>query len=250
MREALEHSFRDFQTAASATILVVDDDERWQYVLTQVFERAGYRVVHAADPNAALSLVARHDPDVVVLELSMPGISGYTILHGLQAFRHKPGVIVLTRSTNEEDAIRSLNCGADDYLTKPVQSRLLLAHVFALLRRTRAAAAGRETCERLSVGDVLLRGSDRTVSVGDRTIALTPIEYDLLRAMMRAPGQLFLPQQLLERIWGPEYVEDEDLVRTHIYRLRRKLERNPHQPEHLRNRPGVGYFFAEPANAA
>jgi two-component system response regulator MtrA len=97
---------------------------------------------------------------------------------------------------------------------------------------------------------VLLDGSDRTVSMGERTIALTPIEYDLLRAMMRTPGQVFLPQQLLEQIWGPEYVADEDLVRTHIYRLRRKLERDPHQPQHLRNRPGIGYFFAEPATAA
>ena len=131
-----------------------------------------------------------------------------------------------------------------------MQSRVLLAHVVALLRRTRATAARLQAGERLSVGDVLLNGSDRTVSVGDRTIALTPIEYDLLRAMMRAPGQVFLPQQWLEQIRGPEDVEDEDLVRTHIYRLRRKLERDPHQPAHVRNRAGVGRFFAEPANAA
>lgn len=252
MREALEHSSGDFDVAAraSATILVVDRDERSQHGLTRVLERAGYRVVQAADGEGVLSLVARHGPDLVLLGLDMPSVSGLIVLRGLQAFRHKPGVIVLTRSADDEDAIQALNGGADDYLTRPVQTRLLLAHVLALLRRTRGPDVRREASERLCVAGVLLDGSDRTVSMGERTIALTPIEYDLLRAMMRAPGQVFLPQQLLEQIWGPEYVADEDLVRTHIYRLRRKLERDPHQPQHLRNRPGIGYFFAEPATAA
>jgi DNA-binding response OmpR family regulator len=250
MRGALEYSSGELDSAASATILLVDHDERSQFVLTQVFERAGYRVAHAADADAVPALVARHGPDLILLALDMPCVSEFTLLRGLQAFRHKPGMIVLTRSTDDEDVIQALSSGADDYLTTPVHSRVVLAHVAALLRRTRDTAAKREIRERLSVGDVLLNGADRTVSVGDRSIALTPIEYDLLRAMMRAPGHVFLPQHLLEQIWGAEYMEDEDLVRTHIYRLRRKLERDPHQPEHLRNRPGIGYFFAEPESAA
>src|SRR5438105_13952523 len=156
---------------ASATILLADDDERLQHFLTRVLERAGYRVVRAGNGDAVQSLVARHDPDLVLLELNLPRVSGFTILHGLQAFRRKPGVIVLTRSADEEDVIQALSSGADDYLTKPVQTRMLLAHVVELLRRVRGSAAQNDATERLSVGQVLVNASERTVSGGVRTMS-------------------------------------------------------------------------------
>jgi two-component system response regulator RegX3 len=228
-------------------ILVVDDDRRLRFIVSQVLERAGYTVIEATDGGDVVPIGLKSEVQLVVLDLNMPGISGLAALRSLRAARQDIGVIVLTGSHEESDLVEALATGADDYVTKPFQSRELLARVGAVLRRVRGAAPPVGDNEQVQVGGVTLDTMKRSVSVDGRECTLTRTECEILSVLMLHPGQVFEPADLLRRVWGPESADQPDLLRTNVYRLRQKLETDPRHPHHLRTRSGGGYFFAESA---
>jgi two-component system KDP operon response regulator KdpE len=233
----------------AATILVVDDDQRLRRLVSTILEQTGYAVLQAEDGDRALALITERSPDLLVLDLQMPRVSGRAVLAVLRSRGDPLGVLVLTGETDRDRLVETLEAGADDYLTKPLHAAELRARVQAILRRTLPPVSASKPDQHLVVGPVSLSTAARSVSVGSRTILLTRTEYRLLSVLMKVPGQVFTPQELLQRVWGPEFDGQEHLVRTNVYRLRRKLEQNPRRPALVRNRPGIGYYLSPSADA-
>lgn len=231
-------------TGGSGTVLVVDDDARLRRFVGETLEMEGFGVRFADDGEAVERSVAEHHPDAIILDIVMPGLSGFDALRRLRASRQQVPVIMLTARDDEDDKIRALRDGADDYLVKPFSARELVARVNAVLRRTRGALLEESETRTLRVGPVTLFPGSRSATVGERSIELTRTEYTLLLTFLRAPGRVFTPADLLTRVWGPEYRDQGEILRTNIYRLRQKLEEDPRTPRYLRTRLGVGYFFA------
>ncbi len=225
------------------TILVVDDDARLRRFVGETLQMEGYGVEFAADGEEVERMVAERRPDLVVMDVVMPGISGLEALRRLRAMRRTLPVIMLTARDDEEDKVQALRDGADDYLVKPFSARELVARVQAVLRRTRGAADDHEL-QVLQVGPLILYPGSRAAMVGERKIDLTRTEYALLLTLVRGAGRVFTPADLLTRVWGAEYRDQGEILRTNIYRLRQKLETDPRHPRYLRTRNGVGYFFA------
>jgi DNA-binding response OmpR family regulator len=231
--------------ASATTILVVDDDARQQQLVGMILRRAGFGVRYADDGDVVAGLVRELQPDLVVLDLKMRRVSGLEALRAIRAAGHSVGVIILTGVGDEELILAAFEAGADDYVTKPFQPRVLAARVNAVLRRAHGGSAADEPPEPERLGDVTLDPLTHHVRIGDRSIALSPTEYELLRTLMHGIGHVFTPADLLARVWGPAYIRQADIVRANIYRLRRKLEPLPAKPRYIRSRPGVGYYFAE-----
>jgi DNA-binding response OmpR family regulator len=229
----------------AVTILVVDDDPPQQRLIGTILTRAGFGVQYADDGDVVAGLVRECQPDLVVLDLKMRRVSGLHALRALRAAGHDVGVIILTGAGDEELVLAAFEAGADDYVTKPFQPRVLAARVKAVLRRARGGAAGDEPPEAEHLGEVTLDPLNHHVRIGDRSIALSPTEYQLLRTLMHGTGRVFTPADLLARVWGPAYIRQADILRANIYRLRQKLEPLPAKPRYIRSRPGVGYYFAE-----
>jgi DNA-binding response OmpR family regulator len=226
-------------------VLLVDDDPRWRRFVRLMLERAGYRVLHVDRGDRVLALVARTGAELVVLDLKLSEITALTVIRQVRAARLAAGIIVITASTDEADLVDALSTGADDFLTKPFRTRELLARAQSVLRRVRQAAPA-HTEPPLHVGSVVLNPANRTVLINGRRVALTRTEADVLTLLMRGAGKTFTVAELLQRLWGDQ-ADQEDVVRTNIYRLRQKLERDPANPEYLCNRPGIGYFFTTSA---
>jgi DNA-binding response OmpR family regulator len=221
--------------------MVVDDDVRVRTTIAAVLTREGYEVCQAADGLEADQRVGDFLPDVVILDIVMPRLSGSELLKRWRARNLDIGVIVLTAYGDEESATASLEAGADDHIAKPFRLREFVARVAAVLRRTRGQRLGGTE---VTVGPVRLDLAAQTVTVDDRTISLTPMELSLLRMLMGAPGRVFSANELLTRIWGPEYRDDFAVLRTTIYRVRRKL----HDPRFIQARPHAGYVFSADAS--
>ena len=221
-------------------ILVVDDEAPIRELVRGYLEREGFEVEAATDGLAAVDAARASAPDVIVLDVMLPGLDGIEVCRRIRAFSDAY-VLMLTARGEEIDRIVGLTVGADDYLVKPFSPRELVARVRALLRRPRGAADVRSTTP---VG-FEIDESRRVVRIDGAPVALTSLEFDLLAVLARDPGIVIGRQALLDRVWGPEFVADDHLVDVHIANLRRKLGDDPARPRFIETVRGVGYRLSE-----
>jgi DNA-binding response OmpR family regulator len=222
-------------------VLVVDDEPKIVEVVGDYLRGAGFSVATAADGEAAVASARARPPDLVVLDLGLPGLDGLDVARELRRASRVP-IIMLTARGEETDRVLGLELGADDYLVKPFSPRELLARVRAVLRRTDGEQTERE---RFAVGDVVVDTSRREVTVGDRAVELTATEFDLLVELARQPGRVFTRAQLLGAVHGVVVESYERTVDAHIKNVRRKLEPDPHRPRYVLTVHSVGYRFAD-----
>lgn len=224
------------------TILVVDDEPSIVEVVSLYLRREGFDVLTASDGETALAAAREHLPDLIVLDIMLPKRSGLEITRTLRQERSVP-IILLTARGDEADRIVGLELGADDYVVKPFSPREVVARVKAVLRRT-GRDPGDETERPLTAGLMTIIPSERVVSIDGRAVDLTAKEFDLLHFLASHPRQVFTRDQLLDRVWGTEYIADESTVTVHVRRLREKIERDPSKPEYVVTVWGVGYKFS------
>jgi DNA-binding response OmpR family regulator len=228
-------------------VLVVDDDPTVSDVVRRYLERAGYSVALAGDGHAALAAYGRDRPDLVVLDLMLPGIDGLEVCRRLRARASGVPIIMLTALGEESDRVLGLQLGADDYVTKPFSPRELVLRVQSVLRRAGGGAAGAETATNaggtiLTDGDLLVDAARRVATRGGTELALTVREFDLLVFFMSHPDRAFRRTELLESVWGWTF-GDHSTVTVHVRRLREKIEPDPARPRRIVTVWGVGYRF-------
>jgi DNA-binding response OmpR family regulator len=222
------------------TILVVDDVESLRTLLRTYLAEEGFRVVTAATGREALLVARQEKPDLIILDLMMPELSGYEFMHAYAREGDAP-IIILTARVDEGDRVLGLELGADDYVTKPFSMRELTARVRAVLRR---AEKTHPIAAVLRSGDLSLDRASRLVTVGPATVELTPSEFDLLATFLAAPGRVFSRLELLERLQGDTYEGYERTIDVHIRNLRTKIEPDPRHPRYIETVYGVGYRLA------
>ncbi len=230
--------------ADSATILLVDDEDAVQKLLTYPLERDGYRVVPALDGEEALAQFERERVDLVVLDIMLPKLDGLEVCKRLRARSQVP-IIMLTARDDELDKVVGLELGADDYITKPFSIREFRSRVRALLRRAAVSRAAKDDAERLGVSGLVVDLTRRTVEVDGLSAELTYVEFEILRAMAAHPGRVYTRRALLEAVWGDADYRDPRTVDVHVRHLREKLERDPRKPELILTVRGVGYRLRE-----
>jgi DNA-binding response OmpR family regulator len=221
------------------TVLVVDDEPIVREVVVRYLEHEGYRTLEAGDGDDARALLERQRPDLVVLDLMLPGMDGLELCRWIRSRSELP-VIMLTARGEEADRIVGHELGADDYVTKPFSPRELAARVRTVLRRSSAANG---SSERLAFGDLELDAQTREVRRDGVELKLTAKEFDLLWFLASHPRRVFSRDQLMASVWGYEAALDTGTVTVHMRRLREKIERDPSHPEHLQTVWGVGYRF-------
>ncbi len=223
-------------------ILIADDDPQIVRALRITLGARGYEVVTASDGKAALDAVTRTHPDIVVLDLGMPGLTGVQVIQALRGWSKVPILVVSGRSESW-DKVAALDAGADDYVTKPFAADELLARIRALGRRT--PAAGEEPV--VGFRDVIVDLSARLVTRAGSPVRLTPTEWRLLEVLVRNPGRLVTREKLLTEVWGPQYTTDTGYLRLYLSQLRKKLEAEPSNPRYLVTEAGMGYRFVPDA---
>lgn len=219
----------------SARILVVDDDRALAEMLSMVLQGEGFLVEHAYDGLEAVEQFRATRPDLVLLDVMLPGLDGIGVCEQIRAESGVP-IIMLTARTDTRDVVRGLEVGADDYVVKPFNPAELIARIRARLREPQE-----ETNETLTIGDLQIDVAGHEVKRGDEVIALTPLEFDLLAILARKPQQVFTREVLLEKVWGYQYKADTRLVNVHVQRLRAKIEVDPDRPTIVTTVRGVGY---------
>ena len=223
----------------AARVLVVDDEEPLARMVAEYLRRDGFDVSVTGDGVEAVRLARQVDPDVVVLDLGLPGLDGVEVCRQLRTFSDCY-VLMLTARTDEVDKLIGLSVGADDYLTKPASMRELVARVHVLLRRPRTSAAP-GTSEPLRFGPLTVDVAGREVHVAGTAVELTRTEFDVLAALAARPKMVFTRRQLIDSVWGENWVGDEHLVDVHVGHLRRKLGDDADDPKFIRTVRGVGY---------
>jgi two-component system alkaline phosphatase synthesis response regulator PhoP len=223
------------------TILVVDDEARIVKLVRDYLERAGFDVIAAPDGEMALRLARRQQPDLIVLDLMLPGVDGLDVCRRLRRESGVP-IIMLTARVEEADRIVGLELGADDYVTKPFSPGELVARVRATLRRANGQL---EPATKVRAGDVELNTAALTAEFAGRPVDLTPTEFQLLTTLVRQPGRIFSREQLLKAVHGIAFDGFDRSVDSHIKNLRRKIEPDPRLPRYIQTVYGVGYRFVE-----
>jgi two-component system KDP operon response regulator KdpE len=226
-------------------VLAVDDEPRYREVIRFNLETAGYRVETAESGEDALDLVAAGEPDLIVLDVMLPGIDGLEVLRRVRDQSSCP-VIMLTAKGSEDDKVRGLRLGADDYVTKPFSAQELLARVEAVLRRARGNEPTESQPQTLAVGDLEIDFPSKRVRLAGEEVRLSPTEYRLLVCLAENAGVLLSRDELLTRVWGPAYKGEDEILRVSLWRLRQKLADDPSEPRYIVTRPGLGYMFATP----
>jgi len=224
------------------TILVVDDEPQIVQLVRDYLEHGGFTVLTAADGQAALRQASTQRPDLVVLDLGLPGIDGLDVTRLLRRNGTVP-IIMLTARTDESDKLVGLELGADDYLTKPFSPKELVARVRSVLRRSEAA---RVPADVIRVGDIELNVPSMQLTAAGRAVEWTQTEFQLLATMARQPGRVFSRAQLLNAVHGVAFDSYERAIDAHVKNLRRKIEADPHNPRYLLTVFGVGYRFVDP----
>lgn len=223
-------------------ILIVDDEPKLVRLVHEVLTATGYEVMAARNGEQAIEMVAIEQPDLVILDIVLLGeMNGYDVARRIREFSNVP-IIMLTAKVREADMLRGFDAGVDDYIRKPFSSKELLARIRAVFNRTRTQTHGRAETE-IVCGDLRIDIPRRRVVVGDKEVHLTPTEYKLLNELARHSNQVMLHEQLLTAVWGPEYRDDFDYLRSYIHLLRRKLEPDPSHPRFIIRVPGFGYML-------
>ncbi len=228
---------------AGSKVLVVDDDAALSEMLQIVLQASGYETAWVGRGDQAMAEVRRFHPDLVLLDLMLPGRDGVDVCRELRAASDVP-IIMLTAKSDTVDVVAGLEAGADDYVVKPFKTQELLARVKTRLRR---AGGPEEDPAILRIGDVAIDVEAHTVQRAGVPIALTPLEFDLLLALARKPRQAFTRELLLQEVWGYRHPGDTRLVNVHVQRLRSKIERDPERPEIIVTVRGIGYRAGTPA---
>jgi two-component system KDP operon response regulator KdpE len=227
---------------AGEHILVIDDEPRYLRVIAFNLEQEGFQVTSAASGEQGLDVFERSDPDLVVLDLMLPGLDGFEVCRRIREISSRP-VIILTARGAEEDKIKGLRIGADDYVTKPFSAAELLARVDAVLRRAQPVG---ERYPTLVFGDLRIDHLGKRVTKGGEEVRLSPTEYRLLTCLAGSVGVVLSRDELLEKVWGPAYRGEGEILRVALWRLRQKLEDDPASPRYILTRPGMGYVFPAP----
>ncbi len=226
------------------SILIVDDDPHLIRLVRMNLASEGYHVMAAADASSAFEYLDQKTPELVILDIMLPGVDGYELCQRIREFSTTP-IIFLTAKVEDADKIKGLKLGADDYLTKPFNVQELLARIAAVLRRTDASREAKVpptfTCDDISVD--FMR---RRVTKSGHEVPLTATEYKLLIQLVSNAGRVMLHRELLTRVWGAEYQDELDYLRAYIRHLRNKIEEEPHQPRYILTKPGIGYIFVAP----
>ncbi len=225
---------------ANQRVLVVDDDVKTVELVKLYLNRDGYRVITAHDGIAALRLAKESHPDLIVLDLMLPGIDGLEVCRRLRDESDVP-IIMLTARTTDQDKLTGLGLGADDYVTKPFSPRELAARVRAVLRRL----PGERGPAEIKHGQLTLNFPKHEAFLADKPLHLTAVEFKLLGVLVREPGRVFSRAQLIEKALGYDYESFDRTIDVHILKLRRKLERDPSHPRYIKTVYGTGYKFVE-----
>ncbi|HET9766583.1 MAG TPA: response regulator transcription factor [Thermoanaerobaculia bacterium] len=218
-------------------LLVVDDDPELRPLVGFALRQASYLVVEAASGEEALTLLERELPDLMILDVNMPGIDGFEVLRRARTNGRRLPILMLTVRGEEEDLVRGLDLGADDYLTKPFSPRTLLARVRALLRRAGEEVPPRPT----TVGGLVLDEERHLLHVAERQVVLAPLELRLLQLLLAQAGRTVAPDRLIRHLWGGSVSAGREHLKQLVYRLRQKIEDDPMAPRLLRTDPGAGY---------
>jgi DNA-binding response OmpR family regulator len=225
-----------------ARILLVEDEPAFVETVRFQLQRAGYDVRVASDGNAALAAVQRAKPDLILLDLILPGLDGMEVCRRIRSTSTTP-IIMLTARTGVGDKVTGLEAGADDYVTKPIQTRELLARIKAALRRAHFPPPA-DTTMIMSIGDLRIDLGRHSVFVGDREVPLRAKEFEFLTYLARNAGQVVTREQIMQRVWGVDDAEDSRTVDVHMRWLREKIERDPSHPKLLQTVRNVGYRLA------
>jgi DNA-binding response OmpR family regulator len=227
-----------------STVLLVDDEESVQKLLTYPLEREGYTVVQARDGEEALERYRETPVDLVILDLMLPRLDGLAVCRRLREERSAVPIIMLTARGDEGDKVLGLELGADDYITKPFSIREFMSRVRALLRRAQLSPAG-APAEVIEVGDLRIDTTRRSVQARGEAVQLTYLEFELLRTLASHPGRVFTRKQLLDELWGGSEFRDPRTIDVHVRHLREKVERDPAEPELIFTVRGAGYRFRD-----
>ena len=233
-------------SSQQSSVLVVDDESSLRKVLRLSLAASGYAVEEARTGEEALGTVQERPFDLVLLDVNMPGISGFETCREIREVSPHAGIVMVSVRDREDDKVRALEAGADDYVTKPFRMRELTARLQAVLRRTRQEAHEPEV---LQAGSLKIDLQKRLLWRGEQEVHLSPTEFKLLAFMMKHPDAVLTHVKLLRTIWGPEYGGELEYLRTYIRALRKKIENDPAKPEYILTEPWVGYRFRHPANS-
>ncbi len=226
------------------TILIVEDDRQFAYLLREDLQDRGFQVLLADDGVDGVHLVERHDPDLVVLDVMMPRMNGWEACRRIRKVSAVP-IIILTARRDDLDRIRGLELGADDYVVKPCSAAELAARIQAVLRRCRGTIFPDQIVQ---IDDRLTVDWTRhQVLIDGQPVDLSLIEYRLLTCLLKKPGQIWTPQSLLTEVWGWEYADETGYLKVYIHRLREKIEPDPHHPRYILSERGRGYWFQVPS---
>ena len=225
-------------------ILVVDDEPVFTRMVSQALSHKGYEVFVAGDGREALKMMFDHKPDLVLLDVVMPGMDGWQTCSRIREVSDVPIVMLTGKQKSEADVVRGLDYGADDYLIKPIGIRELTARVQAMLRRSEMPVSSDSERE-LSYNDEYLSVdiAERRIIVNGERVKLTPTEFKLFAMLLENAGHILTHRQLLEKVWGWEYIDDIDHLRIYIWHLRRKIEQDSANPRYILTEAGVGYYF-------
>jgi DNA-binding response OmpR family regulator len=230
---------------AHKKILVVDDEKKLVDIVKAYLERDGYRVIVAYDGRLALQMARSESPDLIILDLMLPEVSGWDVCRTLRTESNVP-IIMLTALGDDSDKILGLELGADDYVVKPFNPKELVSRVRAVLRRTESVAI---KTKRIEVAGLTIDLEKHEVKRGDKLLELTPTEFELLRVLAEAPGRVYNRMQLLDKVQGSAYEGYERVIDSHIKNLRKKVETDPDLPRYILTVRGIGYKLAEVTGA-
>ncbi len=237
-------------TAKKVRIVTADDDPQLLRLIARNLEFEGYEVLTASDGALALEQIERSAPDLVLLDVMMPKMDGFTVTSRVREFSPVP-IIIVTARGQDQDKVKGLDLGADDYLTKPFSVEELLARVRAVLRRAQFlandAVAGRAST--IQVGDLVIDFAQHLVTLDGKEVPLTPTEYRLLAYLAHNVGRVLTQDLLLEHVWGEDYLGESHMLQVNVNRLRRKLEADPAHPRYLKTKVGIGYLLVSPTPA-
>lgn len=226
-------------------ILIVDDEPKLVRLVQEILLATGYEALAASSGEQAIEMVALEQPDLVIMDVMLLGPQdGYQVTRCIREFSEVP-IVMLSIKASDADQLRGFEAGADDYLSKPFSSKVLLARVKAVLKRSQMSA-GKSIEREIACGDLHIDLLRRGVRIHDHEVHLTPKEYQVLIELAKHRNQVLLHEQILSAVWGPEYISDVDYLRSYIHCLRKKLEPEPANPKMILSNPGIGYMLVTP----